>query len=518
MSDNTAIGFRLALLDDPDDLDARRIYADWLEDQASTDADRTRLELLRLQIRLAEWVPDLAERDALLERERALIQQHGELVLGSLLPRLRDWSYQRGVLYVQMSASQLLARPGRAALLSQFETAGVQVLRVETSPLTLRRVLGSPVMRNLPGLELGRTRPTLTALMPLLEATRANSLRWLDLSANDLDNTFLDVLIDSPLLGQLVSLDLRSNRFTSAGLRRLLAACPDTLQRLELHGNLLEPDARAEYAAFRAERAVPRPAGQPFQRLVNSLGMEFRLIPASTFRQGSPDQEGHRIEDEGPQHRVQLTRPFWIGLYQVTQQVYTEVMGENPSHYHPDNNGGWCHPVDSLTYDQAQAFCLALSHLPAELAAGRRYRLPTEAEWEFAARGGLRQALFAYGNTLNSYQANFDGNSPAGNTRRGPYVGHPVVVGSYPPNGFGLYDIHGNVWEWCSDWYDGDFYQRFGPGELAVDPTGPASGDRHVVRGGSWFSNGSYCRVSCRGSGAGVDHLHNGGFRLVMEM
>jgi uncharacterized protein (TIGR02996 family) len=515
---NTAVGFRHALLDDPDDLDSRRIYADWLEDAVSTDADRARVELLRLQVRLAEWVPELVEREELLRREETLLLRHGELVLGPLLPRVREWRYQRGVLHVELSANQFRQRAGRDELRDQLQAAGVQVLRLKTSARTLRRVLASPVMAVLPGLDLGRTTPTLHSLQPLLQATTLPMLRWLDLSVNQLDDNFLADLAKAPLLRQLHGLDLRNNLFSSRALHQFIAACPETLQRLELHGNYLEADAREAYLDFLTEREVTRPAGQPFQRLVNSVGLEFRLIPASTFRQGSPERETHRIDDEGPQHVVRLTRPYWIGLYQVPQWIYVELMGDNPSHYHADNSGGPCHPVDSLTYEQALEFCRALSNLPAERAAGRRYRLPTEAEWEFAGRGGLIQAPFAYGSSLSSYQANFDGNSPAGNARRGPYVGHPVVVGSYPPNGFGLYDLHGNVWEWCSDFYDSSYYRTLDDVPVAIDPQGPTTGERHVVRGGSWFSNGSYCRVACRGSGAGVDHLHNGGFRLVMEM
>jgi uncharacterized protein (TIGR02996 family) len=514
---NTAVGFRHALLDDPDDLFSRRVYADWLEDTVSTDADRARLELLRVQLRLADWVPDLTEREELLRREETLLEQHGELVLGrSLLERVREWRYQRGILHVELSANQILQKTGRDELRTQLRAAGVQVLRLETSARRLRGVLASPVLSVIPGLDLGRTRPTPHSLQPLLQATALESLRWLDLSVNQLDDHFLADLAAAPLLRQLTVLDLRNNSFSPIALQRFIEACPASLQRLELHGNYLDAGAMAAYRGFLDERQVTRPADQPFQRLVNSRGLEFRLIPAATFRQGSPEKETHRIEDEGPQHVVQLTRPYWIGLYQVPQWLYFELMGENPSQYNEDNNGGPCHPVDSPTYEQAIEFCRLLSELPEERLAGRRYRLPTETEWEFAGRGGLVQAPFAYGASLSSFQANFDGNSPAGNARRGPYVGHPVVVGSYPPNGFGLYDIHGNVWEWCSDFYDGGYYRQFTG--IAVDPQGPASGDRHVVRGGSWFSNGSYCRVACRGSGAGVDHLHNGGFRLVMEM
>src|SRR5262249_50174470 len=118
---------------------------------------------------------------------------------------------------------------------------------------------------------------------------------------------------------------------------------------------------------------------------------------------------------------------------------------------------------------------------------------------------------FHTGRSLASTQANFDGNNPAGTAQRGPYLDRTAAVGGYPPNAFGLYDMHGNVWEWGDDWYDPK-YSHASPLE---DPPGPDEGASRVVRGGSWFSNGPICRTAYRGEGAGVDHLRNGGFRVA---
>ena len=172
------------------------------------------------------------------------------------------------------------------------------------------------------------------------------------------------------------------------------------------------------------------------------------------------------------------------------------------------------HPVDSVTWDEAGAFCGRLSSVPEEKAAGRAYRLPTEAEWEFACRGGRGGAPFHTGRSLGARRANFDGTNPGGSARSGPYLNHTTIVGAYPPNAFGLYDLHGNVWEWCADWFDANYYRA----RRLVDPLGPEEGTRRVVRGGSWFSNGVICRTAYRGEGAGVDHLHNGGFRVAFTL
>jgi formylglycine-generating enzyme required for sulfatase activity len=172
-------------------------------------------------------------------------------------------------------------------------------------------------------------------------------------------------------------------------------------------------------------------------------------------------------------------------------------MGDNPSHFR-DQAVGDDFPVESVTWLQAVEFCRKLSELPAEKEAGRVYRLPTEAEWEYACRAGTTSPWHC-GEGLAPAQANFSGR----NTQR---------VGSYPPNAWGLYDMHGNVREWCSDYYDGKYYLR-GP---AGDPQGPETGSHRVARGGSWRDSDVLCRSAYRFNDAPVladDHI---GFRVVL--
>src|SRR5262249_40165728 len=137
-------------------------------------------------------------------------------------------------------------------------------------------------------------------------------------------------------------------------------------------------------------------------------------------------------------------------------------------------------PVESMSWDSAMSFCRLLSGRPDEVAAGRVYRLPTEAEWEYACRGGTAaKTPFHFGQSLASDQANFDGNRPYRGIGPGPWLERTTTVGSYPPNGFGLYDMHGNVAEWCSDWYDKNYYST----SPKTDPKGAASGKYRIIRG-----------------------------------
>ena len=213
--------------------------------------------------------------------------------------------------------------------------------------------------------------------------------------------------------------------------------------------------------------------------------IEFASIPAGKFLMGSPATEKERYQNEN-QHEVTLTQGFRMGVHEVTQAQYEQVMGENPS-----ENKGATLPVETVSYDEALAFCKKLSDLPAEKAAGRKYRLPTEAEWEYCCRAGT-STPFHFGNELNGTQANCDGNNPYGTTKKGPYLEKTSPVGSYPANAWGLYDMHGNVWEWCQDWY-GDY-----PKQSVTDPRGPEVGSYCVNRGGSWRDEAAYCRSAPR--------------------
>ena len=249
--------------------------------------------------------------------------------------------------------------------------------------------------------------------------------------------------------------------------------------------------------------------------VVNSVGMRFALIPAGKFLMGSPDSEEGRFDDEGPQHEVEITRPFYLGVYPVTQQQYRKVMGTNPSHFTRKYGGGPTHAVDSVSWEDAEALCRRLSAVAEERAAGRRYQLPSEAEWEYACRGGASTSQpFHFGVRLSSEQANCDGTSAYGGADKGSYLQRTSAVGSYPPNAFGLYDLHGNVWEWCQDWYGENFYQEGNN----KDPQGPVCGDVRVLRGGSWGVNQGYCRAANRGRRAPGDRYIFCGCRLLLRL
>jgi formylglycine-generating enzyme required for sulfatase activity len=265
---------------------------------------------------------------------------------------------------------------------------------------------------------------------------------------------------------------------------------------------------------------APREPAAVEQEFRNSIGMTLRLIPAGEFVMGSPETEaGHA--DEEYAHRVRITRPFYLGAYEVTQEEFRRVTGGNPSWFSPTGGGkdrvadldtGRL-PVDSVPWEDAVDFCRKLSERDEEKQAGRVYRLPTEAEWEYACRAGSG-AAFHFGSSLSSAQANFDGRSPYGQAERGPYLQRTSPVGAHAANAWGLYDMHGNVWEWCQDGYAADSY-REGPVE---DPRPREPGDLRVLRGGSWYSNGAACRAAFRNKLAPDSRSYYVGFRVVCQV
>ena len=226
----------------------------------------------------------------------------------------------------------------------------------------------------------------------------------------------------------------------------------------------------------------------------NTLGMEFKPIIGGTFTMGD--------KDDAPAHRVTLTKAFELGVYGVTQKQYEQVMGTNPSEYKGAQN-----PVEQVSWHEAVEFWLKLSALPAEQAAGRVYRLPTEAEWEYSCRGGTT-TLYSFGDDESQlgqyawYHKNYDKNSR--NTTH--------AVGGKKPNPWGLYDMHGNVWEWCQDWYG-----EYAP-SASEDPMGASSGSSRVLRGGSWHGNALGCRSACRSDDGPSDRNNDVGFRVVCEL
>ncbi|MHB8952036.1 MAG: formylglycine-generating enzyme family protein [Pirellulaceae bacterium] len=206
--------------------------------------------------------------------------------------------------------------------------------------------------------------------------------------------------------------------------------------------------------------------------------MKLVLIPAGKFVMGSPVDESHRSGDEGPQHRVQITAPFHLGVHEVTQSQYERIMRANVSSFN-----GSTHPVERVSWDDAVSFCEKLSALSEERAAGRMYRLPSEAEWEYACRAGSTTP-YSFGDDADAVEdhAWVDGNSSS--------TTHPV--GEKLPNAWGLYDMHGNVWEWCADWF-GAY-----PKTPVDDPRGIATGASRAIRGGCWLSSAKDCRTANR--------------------
>jgi formylglycine-generating enzyme required for sulfatase activity len=248
--------------------------------------------------------------------------------------------------------------------------------------------------------------------------------------------------------------------------------------------------------------------------ITNSIGMKLTRIPKGFFKMGSPKDERDRRDDE-EQHEVEITNGFYLGVYEVTQKQYRTLMGKNPSSFSRDGDNkakvkGLSDedlddfPVEKVNWREAVEFCEKLSALQTERDSGRTYRLPTEAEWEYACRGpAFSSKAFCFGDSLSGAQANFS------ETR----LGRTEKVGSYPPNGYGLYDMHGNVWEWCADSY-GKYDYESSP---LRDPLKNAGGSNRVSRGGSWFSYARLCRSAHRSGDDPEVRNSRLGFRVALS-
>jgi formylglycine-generating enzyme required for sulfatase activity len=243
----------------------------------------------------------------------------------------------------------------------------------------------------------------------------------------------------------------------------------------------------------REDPAVTPPVVLDTPRMTNSIGVELRLLPAGTFTMGDAAGES----DEKPPHRVTLTRPFYMGVHEVTNAQWKQVMGSVPSEWKDDDV-----PVERVSWEDAVEFCRKLSALPEERKAGRVYRLPTEAEWEYACRAGATtKYLFGDDESLLGDYGWFRENSGS----------KTHAVGQKKPNAWGLYDIHGNVCEWCSDWY-GDY-----PDSAVTNPQGRSSGSFRVNRGGGWVNPAGDSRSALRGRNLPSSSYANLGFRLALS-
>jgi formylglycine-generating enzyme required for sulfatase activity len=257
-----------------------------------------------------------------------------------------------------------------------------------------------------------------------------------------------------------------------------------------------------------ATKPSESPAKTLTLKLDNNVALRLVLIPAGTFIMGCPaaekDPEGHAHPADEVQNEVTISKPFYMGVTEITQSQYEAVMGKHPSQFQGRDS-----PVDRAEWNDAVEFCRRAS-----AKTGKMVRLPTEAEWEYACRAGGKGRYGFEDSETNLgeyawYIANsFDRNRQKRTTQ---------PVGRKKPNTWGLYDMHGNVWEWCSDWYAADYGRS---SKAATDPTGPIKGSLHVLRGGSW----NYCSYGCRASGRGRIgpngryDVNGGGFRVVVAL
>jgi formylglycine-generating enzyme required for sulfatase activity len=247
------------------------------------------------------------------------------------------------------------------------------------------------------------------------------------------------------------------------------------------------------------------PRAPATESITNTIGRKLNLIPAGTFMMGSPETEEGRQDDEH-QHQVTITQPFYMQTTEVTQGQWKTVMGTEPWKGKNYVKEGPNYPASYVRWDDAVAYCKKLSE-----AEGKTYRLPTEAEWEYACRAGT-ETTWSFGNdekVLGDY-ACYHKNTWGIDEK------YAHQVGLKKPNAFGLYDMHGNVWEWCHDYYGEDYYKQ----SPAQDPTGPTSGSSRVLRGGSWiiFAGISRSALRVRFDAGSPFHGYDFGFRLVREL
>ncbi len=227
----------------------------------------------------------------------------------------------------------------------------------------------------------------------------------------------------------------------------------------------------------------------------------FRWCEPGTFLMGSPSDESGReiFGSREDQHQVTLTKGFWITDTPVTQALWQVVMGDNPSEFKGDERS-----VENVSWQDAQAFISKMNGMKAEL----KLCLPTEAQWEYACRAGT-VTPFSWGDQIDSRYVNFDGTVPYNKDSSSEYRRGTVAVKELPCNDWGLHQMHGNVWEWCQDWY-GDY-----PSEPVIDPQGPELGADRVLRGGSWIDRDWSCRSANRHRHVSSIRFNNFGFRLA---
>jgi len=234
--------------------------------------------------------------------------------------------------------------------------------------------------------------------------------------------------------------------------------------------------------------------------LGNGVKLEMIAIPGGTFWMGSPANEAERGDNESPQHQVTVPS-FFMGKYPLTQAQYQAIMGKNPAYFKGNNR-----PVENVSWDDAVRFCQKLSQRT-----GKNYRLPSEAEWEYACRAGTKTP-FSFGDNITTDLVNYDGTYPYKSAPKGKYREQTTDVGTFPPNAFGLYDMHGNVWEWCED----DWHENYIDAPTDGSAWNSQSGSNtKLLRGGSWYNDAGLGRSANRFRYSRGNRYNNFGFRVV---
>jgi formylglycine-generating enzyme required for sulfatase activity len=234
--------------------------------------------------------------------------------------------------------------------------------------------------------------------------------------------------------------------------------------------------------------------------LGKGIKLEMIAIPGGTFWMGSPANEAERYNSESPQHQVTVPS-FFMGKYPLTQAQYQAIMGKNPAYFKGNNR-----PVENVSWDDAVLFCQKLSQRT-----GKNYRLPSEAEWEYACRAGTKTP-FSFGDNITTDLVNYNGNYPYKSAAQGKYREQTTDIGTFPPNPFGLYDMHGNVWEWCED----DWHENYIDAPTDGSAWNSQSGSNtKLLRGGSWGSNARNCRSAGRAGDSRDRRSNYDGFRVV---
>jgi len=478
-----AAGFLHALHEDADDSTTRAIFADWLEDRSDPRAG-----WFRQTAALRVGVPDLDDREARwLELERTFAAW-----LATLAPRVRRLGRIRlhgGQLRLD-TTTRKLAGFGVDAIRTLLLELGIETIRLDPDPAGVVGLLARSKLASVGSLDLNNH-----VFSPEhwgeFVAQRLPGLVRLDLSNTGLRDVDLVGLVRRGLFARMAWLDLRNNRLNGPAVLALLdAEVAPNLRYLGLHGNPLRDDVFNAWYTWRCARDPRTRRDGLATRRLTRLGLEMRLISAGTYKMGT-NLTGAG-PGERPSHRVRITRPFYLSAFPTTQAQMARAIGITNSHFRTadvlDPTGeSPCLPVEEVGRELVAQFRDRVMAEPGEQASGLVYRLPTEAEWEYAARA-QEPSRFEYSGsrTLRGCDS-FNHDGPVGARRTTP-------VGSYLPNAWGLHDVHGNVWDWVSDFYGANYYSE----SPEDDPTGPLSGTHGLLRGGSWFNRAMICRITYR--------------------